>query len=124
VKIHYKHFPLDVTCNIQVGRTVHGGACDLARGGICAADSGRFWEYHDKVFARPWESALATREDVLRIGDSVGLDRARFGACLDSAPTRGRLAADIEEGWRIGVESTPTIVLNGRKLPSARNRTV
>ena len=41
-----------------------------------------------------------------------------MNACLDSAATKGRLTADIEEGWRIGVGSTPTIVINGRKLPS------
>jgi protein-disulfide isomerase len=118
VRILYKHFPLDMTCNAQVGRTVHHGACELAKGGVCAAESGKFWEYHDQVFARTWETATATREDVLKVGDAVGLDRGRLNACIDSAATRGRLAKDVEEGLRIGVGSTPTIVINGRKLSS------
>ena len=118
VRILYKHFPLDMSCNAQVGRTVHHGACELAKGGICAAEGGRFWEYHDKVFAQNWQSAAATREDVLRVGDLAGLDRTRLNACLESAATKGRLAADIEEGLRIGVGSTPTVVINGRRLPS------
>ncbi len=118
VRVHYKHFPLDTACNSLVGRTVHQGACELARGGICAEESGRFWDYHDRVFAQPWTQP-ATRQDVLRLGGESGLDSARFGSCLDSAATRGRLTREIEEGGRVGVGSTPTIFMNGRKLKSA-----
>jgi protein-disulfide isomerase/uncharacterized membrane protein len=116
LKVYYRNFPLELTCNPKIGRTVHQGACDLARGGICALESGRFWEYHDKVFAQTWERA--SREDVLRIGEAVGLDRAKFGACIDGAAAQGRLAAEVEEGHRIGVQSTPTVLINGRKLAS------
>lgn len=116
VTSYYKHFPLDTSCNAHIGQSVHPGACELARGGICAEQSGRFWEYHDKVFAERW--TRATREDVLRIGASVGLDRAALGACVDSAATRGKLSADIDEGSRLGVASTPTMFVNGRKLKS------
>ena len=116
VRSYYKHFPLDATCNVGIGRTVHPGACELAKGGVCAEESGRFWEYHDKVFARTWDKA--TREDVLGIGTSVGLDRANLNTCMDAASTKGRLTKDIEEGWRVGVGSTPTLFVNGRKLKS------
>lgn len=116
VQSRYKHFPLDGSCNLRLGQSIHQGACELAKGGICAEESGRFWEYHDKVFAERWDRA--TREDVLRIGVSVGLDRVKLGACMDSAGTRGLLARDIEEGWNAGVGSTPTIFVNGRKLSS------
>ena len=117
MRTYYKHFPLDMTCNSGIGRTVHQGACELSKGAICAANNGRFWEYHDKVFSRTWDQA--TRDDVLGIGEAAGLSRAALTACLDSAATRGRLTADIEEGIRVGVASTPTILINGRKLHSA-----
>lgn len=116
VKSYYKHFPLDTACNPSIGQSVHPGACELARGGICADESGRFWEYHDGVFAKRWDRA--TREDVLNIGVAAGLDRANLGKCMDSAAVKGRLAREIEEGARIGVGSTPTILVNGRKIPS------
>ena len=51
VKSVYKHYPLDKACNPSLGSTVHPGACDLALAGICAEESGRFWEFHDKVVA-------------------------------------------------------------------------
>lgn len=116
VKSYYKHFPLDTACNPSIGQSVHPGACELALGGICANESGRFWEYHDGVFANRWERA--TREDVLRIGAAAGLDRTNLGKCMDSAAAKGRLAREVEEGARIGVGSTPTILVNGRKIPS------
>jgi len=116
IQSRFKHFPLDGTCNVRLGQTIHQGACELAKGGICASESGRFWEYHDKVFAERWDRA--TRDDVVRIGASVGLDGSKLKACMDSAATRGILARDIEEGWNAGVGSTPTIFVNGRKLPS------
>ena len=112
----YKHFPLDGTCNAGIGQTIHQGACELALGGICAEESGRFWEYHDKVFAQRWDRA--TREDVLKVGASVGLDGAKLKACMDSAAAKGILAKDIDEAWKLGVGSTPTMFVNGRKLQS------
>ncbi len=117
VTAYYKHFPLDAACNAHVSRTVHPGACELAKGGICALESGRFWEYHEEVFAQPWDRA--TRDDVLRIGGSVGLDPSALGACMEAATTKGRLLKDIDEAARLGVESTPTIFVNGRKLQSS-----
>lgn len=114
VEIHFKHFPLDSTCNVRIGREAHPGSCDLSRAAICAADEGRFWEFHDQVFARTWDRAK--REDVLKIAAAAGLDVARVSACMDSAATRGRLRADIDEAWRLGVGSTPTIFVNGRVL--------
>ncbi len=116
IRAHYKHYPLDMSCNVRIGQTVHPGACELALGGICAEESGRFWEYHDKVFAQRWDRA--TREDVLKIGASVGLEASRLSSCMDSATAKGRLAKDVEEGGRVGVESTPTVFINGRKLQS------
>jgi protein-disulfide isomerase/uncharacterized membrane protein len=117
VKIVYKHFPLDRSCNPGLGSTLHPGACELSLGGVCAEESGRFWEFHDKVFGQPrWDRA--TREDVLKMGASVGLDGASLGRCMDQAATKGRLTKDVEEGVRAGIESTPTIFVNGRKLSS------
>lgn len=116
VRSYYKHFPLDMACNPRVGRTVHEGACDLALAGVCAEESGRFWDFHDRVFARTWDKV--TREDVLTLGAAAGLDRAKLSSCMSSATTRGRLNLDIEEGWRLGVASTPTLFVNGKKLKS------
>jgi serine/threonine-protein kinase len=115
IALYYKHYPLEASCNPKLQRTVHEGACLLALGGVCAQELGAFWRYHDQVFEKPVEKA--TREDVARFATQAGLDAAAFSACLDGSAARDRLAADVQEAQRVGVQSTPTILVNGKRLP-------
>ena len=115
LEIFYKNYPLDQACNPNLQRSTHPGACLLAQGGLCAQDQGKFWPYHDRVFERPMEKA--SHEDVLRFATGAGLDMAALGACLASEKTRDRLTAQIAEAKRLGVQSTPTFYVNGKKLP-------
>jgi protein-disulfide isomerase/uncharacterized membrane protein len=115
VSIHFKNYPLDKTCNPSLSQTVHPGACLLARGALCAGDQGRFWEYHDQVFSKPPQNP--GRDTVLGIATAAGLDARRVGACMDAPATDSRLVAEIAEGQRLGVSSTPSIFINGKKLP-------
>jgi serine/threonine-protein kinase len=115
VAVYFKHYPLDASCNAKLKQTVHEGACLLALGAVCAQEAGRFWPYHDKVFEKAGEKA--TRDQVLGFAAEAGLNVASFNECLDRPAARERVAADIEEGARIGVHATPTILVNGKRLP-------
>lgn len=116
VSVHFKNYPLDQECNTALAHSTHPGACWLARGAVCAQEQGRFQAYHDKVFAsdlsRPGEA------DVRRLGQAAGLDAARLAACLNAPGTQARVAADIAEGRRVGVQGTPTVLIDGKLLPS------
>lgn len=114
VKIYFKNFPLDQECNPTMTRTVHGGACRLALGGICASEQGKFWPYHNKVFSVEMQNPQLT--DVTRLAAQSGLDAARFQACLASPAAAERLKKDVTEGQRIGVNATPTLLINGKKM--------
>jgi protein-disulfide isomerase len=94
--------------------TVHAGACALALGGLCAQDQGKFWPYHDKVYSTAPQSP--TTKDVARLAEEVGLDAVALEACMMSAKTRDRLKAQIAEAHGAGVEATPTVFINGRRL--------
>lgn len=50
----------------------------------------------------------------------LGLDGAKFDACLDSGKHADNVRADYELGERMGVNSTPTIYINGRALVGAQ----
>jgi protein-disulfide isomerase len=115
VSIYFKHYPLETSCNPKLPRTVHEGACLLALGGVCAQEQGRFWQFHDQVFEKATEKAK--REDVVRLATEAGLNAGTFSACLDSPAARERLSADIQEAQRLGVQATPTVLVNGKKLP-------
>ena len=114
INLTFKNFPLELACNPGIGRTVHNGACELTLGSICAADQGLFWPYHDRIFSRGWE--VATRQDVLDNGVAVGLNKAKLEVCMNSADAKSRLALQIKEGFETPVNTTPTLVVNGKKL--------
>ena len=114
LSVSFKHYPLDQTCNKDLPRTVHEGACLLALGSVCAHEQGRFWDYHDRAFGANLEKATAA--DATRLAGQAGLDVPRFERCLAAPATRERLARDIAEARAVGIRATPTVVLNGKPL--------
>ncbi len=119
VKLVFRHFPLDSTCNPRVEQQVHPGACQAAAAAECAGKLGRFWEFHDLVFGN--QKAL-DRDTLFRYARELGLDIAAFRACLDDPGTLDRIAADVDAGTRLGIESTPTIFINGRRVEGSLQR--
>ena len=84
----------------------------------CAAEQGRFWEYHDVLF-EGWagENRGAFSDANLKeFAASLGLDLGTFGACLES----DRYAKTVEQSRRdalgLGVRSIPTVFINERRL--------
>lgn len=115
VAVYFKNFPLDNTCNTKLARGIHAGSCTLALGAICAHNQGKFEAYHDRVFGSELKSP--TPADVVRLAGEAGLNAAALEGCLDDPATKSALAAQVAEGNRLGVTSTPTIYINGKKLP-------
>lgn len=115
VAVFFKHFPLEQMCNPGLSQTVHPGACWLAAGAVCAEDQGKFWAFHDKAFSK--ELANPQPKDVLGIGAESGLDIAGLDACLNSPTTMDRVRTQAAEGAKAGVNATPTLFINGKKLP-------
>ena len=114
VAVLFKNFPLDKSCNGSLTQTLHPGACLLAMGGLCAEEQGKFWDYHDRVFSMKADHAMM--EDVRRLGRESGLDAARLDTCVASPKTRQRLEAQIAEAMRVGVNATPTLFINNKKV--------
>ncbi len=113
--VYFKNYPLDNACNAKQPRAVHPGSCTLALGAICAQNQGKFEAYHDRVFSSELRSVQPA--DVVRIAGEAGLNAAAMEGCLDDPQTKAALAAQIAEGNRLGVSSTPTVYVNGKKLP-------
>jgi protein-disulfide isomerase len=119
VSLTFRHFPLDATCNSHVVRSLHPDACLAACAAECANRQGRFWEYHDALFEN--HDSLE-RESLFRYARETRLDLAAFRTGLDDPTTRARVGADIEAARQVGVESTPTLFINGRTLSGALER--
>jgi len=115
VAVYFKNFPLDKACNDRLPGSTHPGSCNLALGAICARYQGKFDAYHDRVFQT--ELRNPTPADVGRVAGEAGLNAAAIEGCLDDPKTKADLAAEVAEGNRLGVNSTPTVYVNGKKLP-------
>lgn len=108
VKLVYRDFPID---------SLHPGARTAAEAARCANDQGKFWAYHDKLYAGPPD---ASPEKLKALGAEVGLDLAAFEQCLSSGKHKARVQKDVEEANRLGVNGTPAFFINGRMLPGAQ----
>lgn len=107
VRVIWKDFPLV---------RIHPQASKAAEAAHCAGEQGKFWPYHDRLFA----NQAALQVDALKkYAQDTSLDVPRFNACLDSSKFAGRVQEGIQLGQQLGVSSTPTLFVNGRVLPGA-----
>lgn len=95
--------------------SIHPFAFKAAEAARCAADQGKYWEMHDKLFSN--QSAL-TADDLLNYAKAVGADGAKFKECLDSGKQASKIRSDMAEGQKAGVSGTPGFFL-GLTEPNA-----
>ena len=86
-----------------------------AEGGRAAAEQGKFWEFHDAMYANqlPPNSGNLDEEYLVGVAESIGLDADQFRSDLSSQATKDAVARDFQEGQAIGVTGTPAFVING-----------
>jgi protein-disulfide isomerase len=110
LKWRFMDFPL--------GISAASPAAHLAAG--CAAEQGRFFEMMDVIFNRQNEWAADRRADrkLRDYARQVGLDLDAFDTCVETKHAQPLVDADHAEGERLGVQATPTFVVNGRVWPS------
>jgi protein-disulfide isomerase len=119
VRLVYKNFPLDVSCNETMTQQLHPFACRAAALARCAGkkDAKLFWRAHDLFFG---VSELS--DDVLaRVPRELSLPAQELQTCMASEETLARVKEDIEQAERLGVNSTPTFFLNGRPVADYRD---
>jgi len=117
VRVAFRHYPLDNACNGLMNRPLHEHACDASLAAECAGQQGEFWAYHDELFT-PWGRPKPdlSREGLARSAEVVGLDMDEFSTCMERGAGMARIQADLRAGASIGIRSTPTLVINGRKI--------
>jgi protein-disulfide isomerase len=107
VQIAFKHMPLPM----------HPNAPLAAQASMAAHEQGKFWEYHDKLFANQRAMDRASLE---KYAQELKLDMGKFKAALDSGKYASLVQKDMDEGSRLGATGTPTFFINGRKLVGAQ----
>jgi protein-disulfide isomerase len=89
-----------------------------ARAASCAFDQGKFWEYHDTLFANTSPVAFNASR-LKRYASDLQLDEKTFASCLDSKAHAKRVEAETLVGRTLGATGTPAFLINGQLLLGA-----
>src|SRR3989441_13056648 len=79
----------------------------------CALEQGKFWEYHDLLFANPNK---LNREGLVEQARSLKLDEKQFDSCLSSGRHKAQIEQDLQLGLKAGLTGTPGFFINGSML--------
>lgn len=109
IKVAFKNFPLPF----------HNHAKKAAEAALCAHEQkeAQFWKMHDKMFA---DQSGLNNDGLIAKAVSIGLDKKKFTECLESGKFSKKVNADVEEGQKVGVKSTPTFFVNGKMVNGAQ----
>ncbi len=108
VRVVYRHFPL---------RSLHPQAAPAAEASECAGDQGKFWEYHDELFANQGTFSDDTYVDIAR---RLGLNIRTFEECVQSNKYASKVQQDERDAQNAGGRGTPYSVIigpNGETVP-------
>jgi protein-disulfide isomerase len=105
INLTFKHLPSEG----------HRYALVAARAANCAAEQDRFWQFHDAVFA----SADRSPEALKTLAQNLGLATDRFQSCLSSEQSLTQVLRDAGDARNLGINSTPSFVINGRIVSGA-----
>ncbi len=91
----------------------------------CAAEQGKFWEYHDKLFETEIADGRENNGNLSSIflkslAGRLGLNQQQFDKCLDSQKYLAEIEKDYEDGRINGVGGTPTTFVNGQSVSGAQ----
>jgi protein-disulfide isomerase len=91
----------------------HAEAFKAAEAAEAAREQGRYWEYAQLLMRN--QSALSL-DKLKAYATELALDRPRFDAALNSGKFAETVQRDIEEGIKLGINATPTVFINGRRV--------
>ncbi len=103
VRFVFRQYPLSFHPNAHVA----------AEASLAANAQGKFWEYHDKLFAN--QKALG-REQLEGYAKELGLDVSKFKKALDDKTYAATVDAELKLGEEVAVDGTPTMFLNGTRV--------
>jgi protein-disulfide isomerase len=103
VKIVFKNFPI----------RSHKFAVQAAVAALAADRQGKFWDFHDELFK---QYDKLNEEKVQEIAAKLKLDKAQFEKDRKDPLLLEQIKYDYNEGIRLGINSVPSVFVNGRKL--------
>jgi protein-disulfide isomerase len=113
VRLVHQDFPLDALCNPLMSQTVHPLACWASLFAQCAGAQGRYWEFHDQLFAR---QASLTDSGLKELVLELNLNPQRFESCINDQAVQAGLSQRIARAGQLQIQRTPTLFINGYRI--------
>lgn len=111
VRFEFKQFPL---------LTIHEFSMPMAEASECAADQGKFWEYVDMAYGSQLEmdktGKTASTADIADWAKKLGIANDVYDRCTRSHIKRDAIMQEFDEGRKIGINGTPTFLVNGKAV--------
>lgn len=115
IRFVYRHLPLT---------SVHPYAFQAAEASECANEQKMFWEMHDSLFENQQnypEEDSSTMAFFSDLANEIGLDIASFRDCLQNQTYASYVSQDMDDGFKYGVNGTPTFFVNQQKVVGVSN---
>jgi protein-disulfide isomerase len=112
VRAYFKDLPLE---------QIHPWAKPAAIAGRCVfkQNPAAFWDYHDWIYEHQGDITKENlRDKVLEFAKGKEIDALQLGSCMDTKATEAEVDKSIAESRALRVTATPTLFVNGRRLPS------
>jgi protein-disulfide isomerase len=105
--------------------TQHRNSLPASNAAACADEQGKFWPLHDRLFQAQteWngEATDVPKPFFKRYAQEAGLDVAKWETCFDARKYQKRISANLADGLRRGVNSTPSFVIGSRLYAGMRS---
>ncbi len=88
----------------------HKAATPAALAALAAQEQGKFWEFHDKLFA----VKKLDMKSIKGVASDLSLDMSRFETDMNASNIKAKLQKDLNDAQKAGVTGTPAIFINGR----------
>lgn len=90
----------------------------------CAKDQGKFWEFRDSIYKEEIKDGRENNGNLnnnffMSLSKNLGMDTSAFSDCLVKNKYSNKVKEDYDGGILAGVQSTPTIFINGKKIEGA-----
>jgi protein-disulfide isomerase len=129
IEFSFYAYPLDPNCNNSFDQKYKGPgfSCTLAKGVLCAQKQGKGVRLHNDIFERQNDykkiAVSENNEGLVKemLKQIEGADEAAFKSCLEAPESQNALQNYVSLGTKVGVQGTPTIYVNDKKLDGGAN---
>jgi protein-disulfide isomerase len=115
-KVYFTYIPYGPN-----GQYIGPESKDAAMAAFCAGDQGKFWEYHDMLFANQTGENVGdyTAKRLEAFADALGLNTGQFRSCFNGNKFADTLNQGLQQGKQAQIGGTPSFLINGTLIEGA-----